>query len=210
MLKNIRKIAVLITGCFLFIAVLTGCSEEPKTENPEQYLKNDAVLGLKKAYAEDFTRLTIIRGGLYKFVVNEDNPQHLGTAIGAVEATIFPEEYEFVRFQRLENMSAEMRKQIISQPLLDITLNKREVLNHIYNAVLKPLSAEVTAGNPLSSQSLGSLNSLIQILDDLVSNYAVLSDEKIDFKSNEAQRSFISIQNSLRELQKLELVREKD
>lgn len=192
----------------IIVPQISGCgSREQGNQNYQESLKNDAVAGLKNAYAEDFTRITIIRGALYKFAVNPQNPQLLGTTIGAVEATVFPEEYELKRFEQLDNISAEMRKSIISQPMLGITLKKRETLNHIYNAVLKPLSANFEKRKQITPQETAVINNLINLLDNLAENYTVLSNKTVDLNSSEAQRSFITIQDTFRELQKLELVK---
>ncbi len=200
---------------FLAVMLITilplsaGCSDRDTEKlNFAEALKKDAINSLKSAYAEDFTRISIIRGSLYKFVVNPRNPQNLGVAIGAIEATVFPEEYELQRFNQLENISAQMRKDIISQPMLSITLKKREVLNHIYNSVLKPLSLKIENGKNVTPQETEVLSNLINLLDTLAQNYSVLANKDVDFNGSEAQRSFLSIQNSLREMQNLELVKQ--
>ncbi len=198
-----------VSMLLIIMPLITGCgSGGAGKQNYEDSLKNDAVAGLKGTYAEDFSQLTIIRGALYKFIVNPQNPQHLGTAIGALEASVFPEEYELKRFDRLDNMTAEMRKEIISQPLLAITLKKRETLNHIYNAVLRPLSTNIEKGKQVTPQETIVLNNLISLLDVLVQNYSVLSNTGVDFSGGEAQGAFISIQNTFREMQNLNLLKQ--
>ncbi len=210
---RIRKIRVSILMAIILIIVplFSGCSKpESEKQNFEEALKNDAIAGLKGAYAEDFTRISIIKGALYKFVINSSNPQNLGVTIGAVEATVFPEEYELRRFIQLDNISAQMRKEIVSQPMLSITMKKREVLNHIYNAVLKPISFNIESGKALTPQQISVLNNLINMLDNLAQNYAVISNKDVHLNSKEAQRSFLQIQNTFREMQNLELVKQDD
>ncbi len=211
MLKNVSRVSSISLVFVLLIILVSGCSpgDKPVAEDNE-FLRNDARKSLQSAYAEDYTRITIIRGALNKYAVNPDNPKHLGTVIGALEAAVFPEEYELKRFTQLENISAEMRKEIISQPMLDITVQTRLVLNHIYSAVLKPLADSVDKGGQVTTGELQVINEVAQQLENLAQNYSVLSSEGIDFNSSEAQRSFISIQNSLNELQKLELVKLKE
>lgn len=204
---KVTKLFFLSIALLILIPQVMGCSSNNSQDyDYEQLLLEDATLNLKSTYAGDFTRITIIRGALYKFLINPDNPQQLGTTIGAVEATVFPEQYELSRFDRLENLPATMRKQIISQPMLGITLKKREALNHIYNAVLKPLSTHIDKGGPIGPQERAVIDSLIILLDTLSENYSYLSDKDTDFNSSEAQRIFISMQHSFRELQKLELI----
>jgi hypothetical protein len=192
------------------IPLISGCNNSKHIETPDTYLKNDAAAGLKGAYAEQFTRLTIIRGALNKYLVSPGNQQHLGTVIGAVEATVFPEEYELKRFEHLENLPAETRKEIISQPMLNITLKTREVLNHIYTAVLKPLASRVEQGKTPETRESAVLNNLTGYLDNLAQDYHLLSNEETDLNSIEAQHAFISIQNTLRELQKLDLIKQQE
>ncbi|MBU7005369.1 hypothetical protein [Phosphitispora fastidiosa] len=205
--KKSRVIAILFVFALLII-LLPGCGTGDKpAADSSGFLKNDARKSLQSAYAEDYTRISIIRGALNKYIVNPDNPKYLGTVMGALEAAVFPEEYELKRFTQLENISAEMRKEIISQPMLDITVQTRIVLNHIYSAVIKPLSDSLDKGNPITTEELQIINAAAQQLDSLAQGYSVLSNDGVDFNSSEAQRSFISLQNSLNELQKLELVK---
>lgn len=199
----------LIVLPIFIISMISGCNDDGQGKTGyQEMLKNDALTGLKSAYAEDFTRLTIIRGALYKYVVNPQNPQLLGTAIGAVEATVFPEQYELKRFSQMENISAGLRKEIISQPMLNITTKKRETLNHIYSAVLKPLSLNIENKKQVSSKETAVLNNLITLLDTLAENYSVLANKDVSFDSNEAYRAFIAVQDTFREMQELELVKQ--
>ncbi|WP_418790006.1 hypothetical protein [Phosphitispora sp. TUW77] len=207
--KSNKKVFAILFVVALLIFLLPGCSREDKTVvNAGEFLRNDARKSLQSAYVEEYTRITIIRGALNKYIVNPDNPKYLGVVIGALEATVFPEDYELKRFTQLENISAEMRKEIISQPLLDITIKTRTVLNHIYSAVFKPLSESIDQGGyTATAEELQVITNAARHLDTLAQGYLELSSEGIEFNSSEAQRTFISIQNSLNELQKLELIK---
>lgn len=199
---------LLLTALIVMIPVIGGCgtSDSAKLDYAEM-LKNDARAGLKGKYAEDYTRLTIIRGALYKYSVNPQNSGLLGTVMGAMEATMFPEDYELKRFDQMANLSATMRKEIISQPMLAITLKKRDVLNHIYNAVLKPLVSEAENNKQVNPQDVAAVNNLINLLDILAENYAVLANNSVDFNSVQAQQAFLNIQSAFGEMQKLELIK---
>lgn len=201
--------------CILFISIIfmlflvSGCSSsDPEKLNYSEMLKNDAKVGLKSKYAEDYTRFTIIRGALYKYSVNPQNIEHLGTVMGATEATMFPEDYELKRFDRLENLSAAMRKEVINQPMLAITLKKRDVLNHIYSAVLKPLEADAKISKQITPQGTTAINNLLNLLDILAENYAILADNSVDLTSGEAQQAFLNIQAVYSEMQKMELFKD--
>lgn len=184
-----------------------GCADSTQdNRNYSQMLKQDAFAGLKSVYQEDFTRLTIIRGALYKFIIDNQNLENLGVVIGAVQATAFPQEYEIKRLQDLTNISADMRKQIISQPMLAITMQNREALNHIYTAVLKPLSEKLHSGSSIKEEDKVVLNDLIKTLDSLTQDYLTISNSDINFNSKEAQDSFMSIRNNFEELQKYEML----
>jgi len=203
----------LIILCIVFTLVIfmsiivSGCSSSGSEKlNYAEMLKNDAMIGLKGKYAEDYTRFTIIRGALYKYSVNPQNIEHLGTVIGATEATIFPEDYELMRFDRLENLSAKIRKEVVSQPMLAITLKKRDILNHIYSAVFKPLESDVKRDKQVNSQGAKAINNLINLLDILTENYAILADKSIDLNSSQAHQAFLNIQAVFVEMQKMELI----
>lgn len=199
---------LLLITLILIIPVIGGCgSSDSEKINYSEMLKNDARAGLKGKYAEDYTRLTIIRGALYKYSVNPKNPELLGTVMGATEATMFPEDYELKRFDQMTNLSASIRKELISQPMLAITLKKRDVLNHIYNTVLKPLVAEAGNFKQVNAQDAAAVNNLINLLDSLAENYAVLADNSVDFNSGQAQQAFLNIQSVFGEMQKLELIK---
>jgi len=208
--RNKTMIMTLVLAVFTLI-LISGCgmSDDPREETGE-FLKNDALISLKSAYGEEYTRLTIIRGALNKYIVNPANAKHLGTVMGAVEATVFPEEYELKRFTQLENLPAEMRKDIISQPMLDITYRTRGVLNHIYTAVLKPLSEHIDRGGQINTAQLQVITNLMNLLETLARDYSLLANTENDFNSTEMNRAFISIQNNLNEMQKLELVEIKE
>jgi hypothetical protein len=195
-------IALLINVIF----ILTGCFNSGQSGNEsDRYLKEDAVNGLKATYAEEYTRINIIRGALYKFVISPSNPVNLGVVVGSLEASIFPEEYEYKRLEQLENFSAEIRKEIISQPMLTISAKNREALNHIYNAVIKPLSEKLMTNKPVTVQDKAVLNNAITFLDNLGQGYSALSTKSLDLNSGEAQSYFLSIQGTIREIQKLTL-----
>lgn len=194
----------------LSMPLFSGCGgSDAESKDFGELLEKDGIAALKGAYAEEYARLTIIRGALNKFIVNPQNTHYLGIATGALEAAVFPEEYELKRFNQLENLSADMRKEIISQPLLSITLKKREVLNHIYRSVFKPLLVQLDDGKPVGSRETGVLNELVILLDSLTRDYSVLADKSISFQSAEARQAFYSVQNNLREMQKLQLVEQK-
>lgn len=207
---KIKNTVLKLTLLAIIIMSIAGCGNSGSAEQSSlTFLKNDAFTGLKSTYARDYSQFTIIRGALYKFIIDPQNPQHLGVAIGAAESAIFPDEYELNRFDRLENMTAEMRKEIISQPMLAITLKKREVLNHIYSAILKPLAANIENSKQATSQETVVINNLITLLDNLAEDYSVLSKTDSDFYTADAQNAFISIQDTFRQLQNLELDKEK-
>lgn len=199
-------LCILFTSLIFIIFFISGCSSSGSEKlNYGEMLKSDAKIGLKGKYAEDYKRFTIIRGSLYKYSVNPQNIKHLGTVMGATEATMFPEDYELMRFDRLENLSAAMRKEIISQPMLAITLRKRDVLNHIYNAVLKPLELNAEKSKQVNPQDALAINNLINLLDNLTENYAILADNSVDLNSAQAQQTFLNIQAVFGEMQKMEL-----
>ena len=191
------------------MSLFIGCGDrEAKNPSSEEFLKKDALAALKSTYAEDYTRITIIRGALNKFIVNTQKPQFLGIATGAMESAVFPEDYELKRLSQLENITAEMRKEIIRQPMLMITVKKREVFNHIYQSVFKPLSEQTDKGQQAGPQETAVLTELINLLDDLTQNYSVLADQNVDFHSSEAQQAFYSVQQTFREMQKLQLFKQ--
>lgn len=199
-------ISIVFASTIFMIPLISGCgTSDSEKLNYGEMLKNDAKTGLKGKYAEDYTRFTIIRGALYKFSVNPQNKVLLGTVMGATEAAMFPEDYELKRFDRLENLSATMRKEVISQPLLGITLKKREVLNHIYIAVLKPLELNAEKNKQVNTQDATAINNLINLLDTLTENYAILADNSVDLNSGQAQQAFLNIQSVYSEMQKMDL-----
>lgn len=192
---------------FFMLIPLAGCtpgSNEDKI-NLRQALIEDAKNNLRATIAEDFTHLTIIKGSLGKFQVNKNNPQYIGAAIGATESMIFPEKYEIVRLTKMVDISAEIKKEIISQPMLDILNKNREVMNHIYNSVLKPLAAQVEKGNPLTAEQVFIIDNVIRLLERESFEYNNLSQRGLDFNSEDAQTSFMTVQDLNRELQKQKL-----
>lgn len=193
---------------FLLITVfLSGCSTVTPDDNIDlrQALIEDARKNLKASISEDFTRLNIIKGSLGKFLVNRNNPQYLGAAIGATEAMIFPEKYEIVRLTKMIDISAEIKKDIIAQPMLDIIHKNREVMNHIYISVLQPLALQTGKGKPASADQLAVIDNVVRLLEQVTMDYRSLSQPGIDFNGDEAQASFMNLQNLNRELQKQKL-----
>lgn len=205
--KNFLYIFYLIIFLFLFVFPISGCLNRSANEkiDMQQALIQDAKNNLQANIAEDFARLTIIKGSLGKFLVNENNPQLLGSAIGATESMIFPEKYELVRLTKIINISAEIKKEIISQPMLDIIYKNREVMNHIYNSVLLPLSLQIEKEKTATTDQLIVIDQVIRLLDKITIEYRNLSRSGIDYNGDEAQANFITLQNLNRELQKLKL-----
>ncbi|MFZ5640642.1 MAG: hypothetical protein ACOY4Q_08120 [Bacillota bacterium] len=192
---------------FMTFLPLAGCS--PGTAGSNLDLRNalisDAKSNLQATIAEDFTHLTIIKGSLGKFLVNKNNPQHLGAAIGATESMVFPEKYEIVRLTKMIDITADMKKDIISQPMLDIIFKNREVMNHIYNSVLQPLAAQTEKGKTAATEQLLVVNQVVRLLEQVAMEYRSLSQPGTDFNGNEAQASFMKLQDLNRELQKQKL-----
>lgn len=189
------------------IMPLSGCLNKTTNEKIDlrQALLQDARNNLQANIAEDFTRLTIIKGSLGKFLVNKDNPQLLGSAIGATESMIFPEKYEIVRLTKMIDISAEIKKEIISQPMLDIIYKNREVMNHIYNSVLQPLAVQIEKGKTTTSDQLLVIEQVVRLLEKVTIEYRNLSLPGIDYNGDDALASFMNLQNLNRELQKLKL-----
>lgn len=191
---------------FLLLFLIAGCSKDSGTNlDLQKALVHDAKSNLQATIAVDFSHLTIIKGSLGKFAVNKNNPQNLGSAIGATESMIFPEKYEVTRLTKMIDISADMKKDVITQPMLDIINSNREVLNHIYTSVLKPLAVQMENGTPVTADQLYTINELTRLLERMTAEYSNLSRPETDFNSNDALNSFVSLQDVNRALQKLKL-----
>ncbi len=197
----------LYISLLLMMPILSGCTQDSNTNNIDlrQALVQDVKNNLHATIAADFTRLTIIKGSLSKFRVNSNNPQHLGAAIGATESMTFPEKYEIVRLTKMIDISAEIKKDIISQPLLDIINKNRQVMNHIYNAVLKPLAMQTEKGKPVTAGQLLLIDQVTRLLERMAIEYRNLSQSDLDFNSDEAIASFMTLQDINKDLQKLKI-----
>lgn len=192
---------------FLFLFFSFGCSGNGDGENLDyqKALKDDAVQGLSGAIAEDYTQLTIIRGSLYKYSINPSKPQYLGITIGALQAMVFPTEYEYDRLTKLESISPAMKKDIIAQPMLNIVMKKRDVFSHLYSDLLEPLNKQIDEGKPVTPQQIKTLNETVRVLDRMVTEYATLIKPGLDFNGREAEDAFLRLQGYHKELQKIKL-----
>lgn len=76
---------------------------------------------------------------------------------------------------------------------------------NLYNAVIKPLSEKMMTNKPVTVQDKAVLNNAITLLDNLGQGYSALSTKSLDLNSGEAQSYFLSIQGTIRDIQKLTL-----
>lgn len=198
-----RKIIITIALTAFFFS---GCSSENNSAvDFEKALKKDALISLREALVEDYTRLTIIRGSLYKFSMDVSKPLYLGIAVGSLQSLILSEEYEYKRFTKLENLPPQIKKDIIPQPMLNIIIKKRDVLSHAYSDILDPLAKQLDKGGTVSQEQKKAIAELIRLLDRIVSEYATLTKPDIDFNGKEAENAFFHLQEYHKEIQKLRL-----
>ncbi len=205
MITGKRILAAIMILLFLCTGSLGCASSDSGKIDPEKALRNDAVNSLKGEIGEDYTQLTIIRGSLYKLTIDPSKLEFLGIAIGALQASVFPQKYEYERFTQLTDISPEMKKDIIAQPFLNIVRKKKDVLTHLYNDVLDPLTQQLNSGKPVTPDQVAALNQVVRILDRMASEYATLIKPEVDLNSTEAEDCFFLLQDCQKDLQKIKL-----
>lgn len=170
--------ASLLSGCTQARSVSNsadGANSVPKESQYAAWLKADAAEGLKGAIDRDYRRLTIISGSLNKMHSAEHPELVLGTALGALEADIFTEESEYRRMDNNINISPETKRELVQAGLLNVLTKNREVLNHIYQDILKPYSEKQATAQQLTVEQERAIDKTTELLAEITQVYGRLS-----------------------------------
>lgn len=180
-----KKLAfILLSSVIILGGLLVGCSAKPETGSSEDavspkadekfsnWLKEDARSSLISAIDRDYRELTIITGSLNQIHSSAFPHFTLGKTIGALETSLFTQNYIYKRLEGNLNISGEMKRDFLPPGLMNTLHNNETVLNHLYENIFKPWNEYQKEPNQkLAVEQRKVENQVVKEMNDLTKAY---------------------------------------